>query len=56
MSLEMNFKELYDHLQKYIADPELRWKYTLRIKRGRNPTQLGGHAKDQCYFRGSKYI
>lgn len=56
MSLQMNFKELFDHLHKYVADPEIRWKYVARIKHGRNPTHLGGHGKDQCYFRGAVRI
>lgn len=52
MSMEMNFKELFDHLSFYVADPEIRWKWVIRVKRGRPPAQLGGNGKDQCYFRG----
>lgn len=56
MSLEMNFRELFDHLSIYTSDPEVRWKYVVRVKRGRGPTQLGGQGKDQCYFRGAVNI
>nr|XP_039274365.1 uncharacterized protein LOC120348313 [Styela clava] len=53
MSLEMNFRELFDHLSIYTSDPEVRWKYIVRVKRGRGATQLGGQGRDQCYFRGA---
>lgn len=56
MSMEMNFKDLFDHLSYYVADPEIRWKWIVRVKRGRAPSQLGGSGKDQCYFRGAVNI
>ncbi|XP_072021972.1 microtubule-associated tyrosine carboxypeptidase 1-like [Amphiura filiformis] len=51
---EMSFQELFDHLQFYIRDCNLRWKYVMRVKRGLHDTNdVGGYGKDQCYFTGA---
>ena len=49
----MTFSELYDHLEQFVSDKHLRFKHVMRIKRSlRDPNELGGNAKDQCYFEG----
>ncbi|XP_013396550.1 uncharacterized protein KIAA0895-like [Lingula anatina] len=57
MSVEMTFCELFEHLEGYIINPEMRWKHVMRVKRGlENPNALGGYGKDQCYFEGAVEI
>ena len=48
MSSVMTFSELYKDLEKYIKDPQLRWKQCVRVKRGIHDTSsLKGMFKDQ---------
>lgn len=50
---EMTFKQLFEHLTLYVANPEWRWRHCVRVKRGLlNPNDIGGYGKDQCYFEG----
>lgn len=57
MAKERSFVEIFNALEKYIQDPDRRWKYVLRVKRGLNDTsQPGGFYKDQCYLRGAYTI
>ncbi|KAK3595221.1 hypothetical protein CHS0354_021536 [Potamilus streckersoni] len=54
---DMSFKELFDHLATYVANPEWRWRHCVRVKRGLlNPNDIGGLGKDQCYFEGAVEI
>ena len=54
MAMRMTFRDLYDHLEQFIDDPERRWSECLRVKRGiSDTTQLGCFAKDQCYLSGA---
>ncbi|XP_025097973.1 uncharacterized protein KIAA0895-like isoform X2 [Pomacea canaliculata] len=56
-STEFNFTELFDHLERFLQNPEQRWKMVMRIKKGlENPNDLGGHGGDQCYFEGAVKI
>ncbi|XP_067676576.1 uncharacterized protein [Haliotis asinina] len=56
-SAEMTFKQLFDHLGRYISNREQRWKHVMRVKRGLlDPNDLGGYGKDQCYFEGAVRI
>ena len=49
----MDFKQLYDHLEMYMSNRELRWKHVMRVKRGlENPNDVGGYGNDQAYFEG----
>jgi len=49
----MTFKQLFEHLSLYVANPEWRWRHCVRVKRGLlNPNDIGGYGKDQCYFEG----
>ena len=51
---EMTFKQLFEHLSLYVANPEWRWRHCVRVKRGLlNPNDIGGYGKDQCYFEGN---
>ena len=51
----MTFAELYEHLAHFVADPDLRWKHVMRVKRSLDdPNDYGGNAKDQCYFEGKQ--
>ena len=57
MAKEHSFVEIFNKLEKYIQDPDRRWKYTMRVKRGLNDTsQPGGFFKDQCYLKGAYVI
>ena len=50
---EMTFKQLFDHLTKFIKSADYRWRLCMRVKRGLiDPNDLGGYGKDQCYFEG----
>ncbi|XP_052808809.1 microtubule-associated tyrosine carboxypeptidase-like isoform X2 [Mya arenaria] len=54
---EMTFKQLFEHLSIYVANPEWRWRHCVRVKRGLlNPNDIGGYGKDQCYFEGAVEI
>ena len=53
MAETMTFKELFQHLEEFVQDPERRWHYVMRVKRHLpDPNDLGGLGKDQCYFEG----
>ncbi|XP_067946642.1 microtubule-associated tyrosine carboxypeptidase 1-like [Watersipora subatra] len=57
MAETMTFKELFQHLEEYVQDPERRWHYVMRVKRHLpDPNDLGGLGKDQCYFEGAMEI
>ena len=50
----MSFAELYKDLEHYIDDPNRRWNYVLRVKRGITDTNIpGGLYKDQVYLEGA---
>ncbi|KAF5400179.1 hypothetical protein PHET_06006 [Paragonimus heterotremus] len=57
MAEYLPFKDLFEHLGKYVADEEQRWKHCMRIKRCL-PSQdrCGGYGKDQRYFEGAVAI
>ena len=53
----MSFVELYQDIEKYIDDPEARWKLPVRWKRGFSDTKdPGGYYKDQAYLEGVVHI
>ncbi len=53
MAEDLSFKDLFEHLSRYMKDPEQRWKHVMRVKRGlRDPNDVGGYGNDQCYFEG----
>ena len=52
-----SFAELYKDLEHYIDDPNRRWNYVLRVKRGITDTSIpGGLYKDQVYLEGAVKI
>lgn len=54
MSQKMSFKELFDHLGRFISCKETRWRYVLRVKRLlTDPNGIGGHGGDQVYLEGA---
>ncbi|CAH8867833.1 unnamed protein product [Trichobilharzia szidati] len=57
MAEYLPFKELFEHLGKYVSNEEQRWKHCMRIKRCL-PSQdkCGGYGKDQRYFEGAVKI
>ncbi|KAK0052568.1 hypothetical protein Bpfe_017927 [Biomphalaria pfeifferi] len=56
-SVELSFKDLFDHLGRYTSNIDYRWKQVMRVKRGLvNPNDLGGLGNDQCYFEGAVSI
>ena len=53
----MSFRELFDRLEKYVADKDRRWKFCVNAKRGCHDTSLpGGDGKVQSYFEGAVKI
>jgi hypothetical protein len=34
MAKELSFVDLFRDLEKYVDDPQSRWKFVLRVKRG----------------------
>lgn len=50
----MSFVELYSDLEKYIDNPNRRFKACVRAKRGLTDCQLHeGYYKDKVYFEGA---
>ncbi|KAI0243036.1 hypothetical protein LSAT2_009090 [Lamellibrachia satsuma] len=57
MAVNLTFQDLYDHLEHYVSDRELRWKHVMRVKRVLSDASLvGGSGHDQCYFEGAVHI
>ncbi|XP_064629107.1 microtubule-associated tyrosine carboxypeptidase-like isoform X2 [Lineus longissimus] len=57
MSVNMTFRQLFEHLETYVSDPEHRWKLVMRVKRGlADSNNMGGFGLDQCYFEGAVNI
>lgn len=53
LASKMSFQELFKVLGAYIQDPEDRWTYGVRVKRGiADTSQSQGQYKDQIYLRG----
>uniref|UniRef100_A0A8C5MUZ5 Microtubule associated tyrosine carboxypeptidase 2 n=1 Tax=Leptobrachium leishanense TaxID=445787 RepID=A0A8C5MUZ5_9ANUR len=49
----MSFSELFQDLRKFVMDPNTRWDYCVRAKRGWTDTsQPGCFSKDQVYLDG----
>ncbi|XP_028291301.1 uncharacterized protein KIAA0895-like isoform X2 [Gouania willdenowi] len=49
----MSFSKLFNHIQRFVNDPHVRWEYCLRAKRGQSDTSLPGcFSKDQVYLDG----
>uniref|UniRef100_H2Z5I7 Uncharacterized protein n=1 Tax=Ciona savignyi TaxID=51511 RepID=H2Z5I7_CIOSA len=50
---QMSFCDLFEDLGQYMDDPEVRWDYCLRTKRGQSDTSKPGcFCKDQVYLTG----
>ncbi|XP_037548491.1 uncharacterized protein KIAA0895-like isoform X2 [Nematolebias whitei] len=49
----MSFSQLFSHIARFVEDPDVRWEYCLRAKRGQMDTsQPGCFSKDQIYLDG----
>lgn len=49
----MSFSQLFKHIARFVHDPDVRWEYCLRAKRGQTDTsQPGCFSKDQVYLDG----
>lgn len=49
----MSFSQLFSHIARFVHDPDVRWEYCLRAKRGQTDTsQPGCFSKDQVYLDG----
>ncbi|XP_075900132.1 microtubule-associated tyrosine carboxypeptidase 1 isoform X2 [Nelusetta ayraudi] len=49
----MSFSQLFGHIGRFVQDPDVRWEYCLRAKRGQTDTsQPGCFSKDQVYLDG----
>uniref|UniRef100_A0A8D0DZ97 Microtubule associated tyrosine carboxypeptidase 2 n=1 Tax=Salvator merianae TaxID=96440 RepID=A0A8D0DZ97_SALMN len=50
---QMSFKDLFQDIGKFVTDPNTRWDYCVRAKRGWSDTSLPGcFSKDQVYLDG----
>lgn len=53
LAQSLSFAELYSQVSKLVVEPERRWGFTLRAKRGMVDTSLpGGFTKDIVYLEG----
>lgn len=51
---DANFVELFNRLAAYVPDPQVRFRYCCRVKRGVSDTSLpGSNSDDQSYFIGA---
>ncbi|KAM8877943.1 microtubule-associated tyrosine carboxypeptidase 1 [Synchiropus picturatus] len=49
----MSFSQLFDHIGRFVQNPDIRWEYCLRAKRGQTDTSKPGcFSKDQVYLDG----
>ncbi|XP_029316007.1 uncharacterized protein KIAA0895-like [Cottoperca gobio] len=49
----MSFSQLFSHIARFVQDPDIRWEYCLRAKRGQMDTsEPGCFSKDQVYLDG----
>nr|XP_015809508.2 microtubule-associated tyrosine carboxypeptidase [Nothobranchius furzeri] len=49
----MSFSQLFSHIACFVENPDVRWEYCLRAKRGQTDTsQPGCFSKDQVYLDG----
>nr|7Z5G_A Chain A, Uncharacterized protein KIAA0895-like [Homo sapiens]7Z5G_B Chain B, Uncharacterized protein KIAA0895-like [Homo sapiens]7Z5G_C Chain C, Uncharacterized protein KIAA0895-like [Homo sapiens]7Z5G_D Chain D, Uncharacterized protein KIAA0895-like [Homo sapiens]7Z5H_A Chain A, Uncharacterized protein KIAA0895-like [Homo sapiens]7Z5H_B Chain B, Uncharacterized protein KIAA0895-like [Homo sapiens]7Z5H_C Chain C, Uncharacterized protein KIAA0895-like [Homo sapiens]7Z5H_D Chain D, Uncharac len=49
----MSFRQLFQDLERYVQDADVRWEYCVRAKRGQTDTSLPGcFSKDQVYLDG----
>merc|ERR1719313_2928563 len=54
MAQQMSFQQLFHHLQRFVADSEVRWHSVMRVKRGMQDTSSPGcFCKDQAYLQGA---
>uniref|UniRef100_A0A3Q2QW80 Microtubule associated tyrosine carboxypeptidase 2 n=1 Tax=Fundulus heteroclitus TaxID=8078 RepID=A0A3Q2QW80_FUNHE len=50
---QMSFSQLFHNLGRFVQDPNTRWDYCVRAKRGQSDTaQPGCFSKDQVYLEG----
>ncbi|XP_055891987.1 putative tyrosine carboxypeptidase MATCAP2 isoform X2 [Biomphalaria glabrata] len=50
---KMSFKDTFSDLSKYVENPDIRWEYCMRAKRGQLDTSRpGSFCKDQVYLVG----
>ncbi|KAL3859923.1 hypothetical protein ACJMK2_010106 [Sinanodonta woodiana] len=53
----LSFKELFRDLGRFVSDPNVRWDYCIRAKRGQKDTSMSGaFCKDQVYLEGALQI
>ncbi|KAL5022432.1 hypothetical protein ScPMuIL_001587 [Solemya velum] len=53
----LSLKELFQDLGRFVKDPNVRWDYCIRAKRGQVDTSLpGAFCKDQVYLDGALQI
>ncbi|KAM9861108.1 microtubule-associated tyrosine carboxypeptidase 1 [Aulostomus maculatus] len=49
----MSFSQLFSHIARFVQNPDVRWEYCLRAKRGQTDTSRPGcFSKDQVYLDG----
>ena len=52
-----SFREIFDMLEPFVKDKEVRWKFCVNAKRGlEDSSQPGGDGKAQAYFEGAVEI
>jgi len=57
MAATLSFKDLFKKLAEFVLDPDKRWEYCVRAKRGQYDTSVPGcFTKDQVYLAGSLSI
>ena len=52
-----SFREIFDMLEPFVSDKDVRWKFCVNAKRGmQDASQPGGDGKAQAYFEGAVEI
>lgn len=53
----MSFSQLFSHIARFVQDPDVRWEYCLRAKRGQTDTsQPGERARTNTHKKHAKLI
>lgn len=55
----MSFSQLFGHIARFVQDPDVRWEYCLRAKRGQSDTSQPGthtHTVHSIYVPGIAFM
>lgn len=50
----MSFSQLFGHIGRFVQDPDVRWEYCLRAKRGQTDTSQPGEQRTRAHTHKQK--